>query len=225
MEMPAVPTYVAGSKALLWPQPLVSGMLLSSDAARSPGVAAMPRYIAPLATTPPAAQSGPYQPGEVLLRSAALLGQTSPVPRLAEGAVPPVKDTADEVHSNCSTTDTEEAWRGRPRRAPSPVDPAAAEDTHSLITGSSASGTPATTCSVELFHRESLAEDAALGSPELPTVGSSSHWSGRCKPCAFVFKDGCTSGTECRFCHLCGAGEKKRRKKVSKVLRKAVKQA
>merc|ERR1712087_895144 len=40
-----------------------------------------------------------------------------------------------------------------------------------------------------------------------------------CKPCAFVFKDGCESGANCTFCHLCAPGEKKRRKKEKRNVR------
>lgn len=52
-----------------------------------------------------------------------------------------------------------------------------------------------------------------LGSPELPTVGSASHRSGNCKPCAFAHTKGCGNGADCQFCHLCEPGEKKRRQK------------
>jgi len=52
-----------------------------------------------------------------------------------------------------------------------------------------------------------------LGSPAMPTIGSAGHGSGTCKPCAFVFSKGCDNGTECQFCHLCDAGEKRRRQK------------
>jgi len=55
-------------------------------------------------------------------------------------------------------------------------------------------------------------ETAELGSPACPTLGSRSHTLNLCKPCAFVLK-GCQSGADCRFCHLCEVGEKKRRKK------------
>jgi len=44
------------------------------------------------------------------------------------------------------------------------------------------------------------------------SVGSLGHELGRCKPCAFIFKEGCLSGIECKFCHRCEPGEKKRRK-------------
>eukprot|EP00930_Biecheleria_cincta_P067816 TRINITY_DN5471_c0_g1_i1.p1 TRINITY_DN5471_c0_g1~~TRINITY_DN5471_c0_g1_i1.p1 ORF type:complete len:463 (-),score=69.00 TRINITY_DN5471_c0_g1_i1:165-1553(-) len=52
-----------------------------------------------------------------------------------------------------------------------------------------------------------------IGSPERPSVGSVRHRRGKCKPCAFFRKEGCGSGVACAFCHLCDAGEKKRRKK------------
>lgn len=51
---------------------------------------------------------------------------------------------------------------------------------------------------------------------KVPTKGSAKHHLGSCKPCAFVYKSGCTSGYDCEFCHLCDPGEKKRRKKERK---------
>lgn len=57
-----------------------------------------------------------------------------------------------------------------------------------------------------------------LGSEELPSVGSLGHHIRRCKPCAFMTRQGCTSGEQCKFCHLCGAGEKKRRRKEKRAL-------
>lgn len=47
----------------------------------------------------------------------------------------------------------------------------------------------------------------------LPSIGSRGHHLLQCKPCAFVGKKGCTSGADCKFCHLCEPGEKKRRRK------------
>jgi len=52
-----------------------------------------------------------------------------------------------------------------------------------------------------------------LGSAGMPTKGSAGHWSGSCKPCAFFHTKGCGNGVDCQFCHLCPAGEKKRRQK------------
>lgn len=56
--------------------------------------------------------------------------------------------------------------------------------------------------------------DTPVGTPELPTVGSFGHHLGTCKPCAFLFTKGCSSGVTCSFCHLCPPGEKKRRQKI-----------
>jgi len=60
-------------------------------------------------------------------------------------------------------------------------------------------------------------KEPELGSPDLPTVGSAGHRVGRCKPCAFVWKEGgCSNGTDCPFCHLCGPSERRNRKKERK---------
>lgn len=61
----------------------------------------------------------------------------------------------------------------------------------------------------------------APGSSELPSVGSAEHAEGTCKPCAFVHKKGCENGLSCKFCHLCGPDEIKRRRKERLELRKA----
>lgn len=55
---------------------------------------------------------------------------------------------------------------------------------------------------------------------ELPSVGSAGHSSGECKPCAFFHTKGCGGGKQCPFCHLCEAGEKKRRQKAKKATRR-----
>ncbi|CAK0862186.1 unnamed protein product [Prorocentrum cordatum] len=47
----------------------------------------------------------------------------------------------------------------------------------------------------------------------LPSRGSAGHSTGFCKPCAFYATKGCGNGAQCKFCHLCDAGEKKRRRK------------
>jgi hypothetical protein len=56
-------------------------------------------------------------------------------------------------------------------------------------------------------------EKGQQGVQELLSRGSALHRWGACKPCAFVFKEGCNDGLDCRFCHLCEPGERKRRKK------------
>jgi len=71
----------------------------------------------------------------------------------------------------------------------------------------------------QLRISEALPE-SFLGSAEMPTVGSSGHHLGTCKPCAFAFTKGCGSGVSCQFCHLCAPGEKKRRQKLKHAVAK-----
>lgn len=54
------------------------------------------------------------------------------------------------------------------------------------------------------------------------SAGSAQHFTGNCKPCAFLWKDenGCQNGAECVFCHMCPPGEKKKRKKEKLQMRK-----
>jgi len=54
-----------------------------------------------------------------------------------------------------------------------------------------------------------------------PNIGSVRHHLRQCKPCAFANLKGCKDGAECRFCHLCESGEKKRRKKERSAVRRA----
>jgi len=62
-------------------------------------------------------------------------------------------------------------------------------------------------------------------SPDVPNVGSVGHEIGMCKPCAFVTTKGCDNGAECKFCHLCDPGEKKRRRKEKLQDRRSMRQA
>jgi len=58
----------------------------------------------------------------------------------------------------------------------------------------------------------------AVGSSELPTVGSQAHRWGTCSPCAYAHSSrGCKNGVECPFCHLCDPGELKRRQKMKRM--------
>jgi hypothetical protein len=53
-----------------------------------------------------------------------------------------------------------------------------------------------------------------------PSAGSTGHRVGRCKPCAFLYKEGCLSGADCQYCHLCPPGEKHRRKRVMRAMQR-----
>lgn len=47
----------------------------------------------------------------------------------------------------------------------------------------------------------------------LPSIGSAMHGSGKCKPCAWFWKQrGCLNGQECGHCHICPDGEIKSRR-------------
>ena len=53
------------------------------------------------------------------------------------------------------------------------------------------------------------------GTAQLPSIGSSGHYTGDCKPCSFLYAaQGCRNGAACIFCHLCDKSEKKRRQKL-----------
>jgi len=71
-----------------------------------------------------------------------------------------------------------------------------------------------------------LAGVVHAGTPGLPSVGSACHHLGLCKPCDFLHRssDGCTAGAACKFCHLCGPDENKRRKALKKNAIRAVRQ-
>lgn len=48
----------------------------------------------------------------------------------------------------------------------------------------------------------------------LPSKGSAQHGTGKCRPCAWFFKEqGCSNDFECGYCHVCPEGELKARKK------------
>lgn len=55
-----------------------------------------------------------------------------------------------------------------------------------------------------------------LGGADLPSIGSLLHHKGECKPCTFFHTRGCENKENCKFCHLCGPGEKKKRLKQLK---------
>jgi len=56
--------------------------------------------------------------------------------------------------------------------------------------------------------------------PTKQSAGSALHRQGRCKPCAFMYKDGCRNGADCPYCHRCPPGEKQRRKRVMRSMQR-----
>eukprot|EP00930_Biecheleria_cincta_P083843 TRINITY_DN73353_c0_g1_i1.p1 TRINITY_DN73353_c0_g1~~TRINITY_DN73353_c0_g1_i1.p1 ORF type:complete len:299 (+),score=74.59 TRINITY_DN73353_c0_g1_i1:89-985(+) len=76
---------------------------------------------------------------------------------------------------------------------------------------------------VQVLRLEAVLDPPTAGSApaaasvfSLPSLGSALHSLGQCRPCAFVATKGCSSGMDCQFCHLCDAGEKKRRQKAKR---------
>lgn len=56
-------------------------------------------------------------------------------------------------------------------------------------------------------------------------ISSQEHDEGSCKPCAWLWKNGCLRGSSCGYCHLCGIGElKARRKQKTRLLKDREKQ-
>jgi len=76
---------------------------------------------------------------------------------------------------------------------------------------------------VVLQLAQELVLEQRLDSGEYPSVGSKGHHQRICKPCAFNWSDkGCQNGLVCTFCHICGPGERRRRKKEKRHVRNAM---
>lgn len=74
-------------------------------------------------------------------------------------------------------------------------------------------------------HGELPSSGLVMGRPGEPSLGASEHGSGTCKPCAwFHHVEGCRHMEQCEFCHMCPAGEIKKRKKDKQRLIKTSKQ-
>jgi len=59
-----------------------------------------------------------------------------------------------------------------------------------------------------------------LGGPLAPSIGSLLHHKGECKPCTFFHTRGCQNKEACEFCHLCCPGEKKKRLRAEKSIKR-----
>jgi hypothetical protein len=84
-------------------------------------------------------------------------------------------------------------------------------------------------CQFPMDHQENLQERTVVVELEQVlgnwSLGSSEHHFGRCKPCAFFWKDGCKDGQACQFCHSCPSDEKKKRTKEKLAWRRTAKAA
>merc|ERR1712107_444673 len=56
----------------------------------------------------------------------------------------------------------------------------------------------------------------------MPLVGSAGHYLGQCTPCDFVHGGSCRTGIACKYCHLFGPEENKRRKKEKRKFARAM---
>eukprot|EP00929_Paragymnodinium_shiwhaense_P112264 TRINITY_DN80524_c0_g1_i1.p1 TRINITY_DN80524_c0_g1~~TRINITY_DN80524_c0_g1_i1.p1 ORF type:complete len:226 (+),score=12.61 TRINITY_DN80524_c0_g1_i1:183-860(+) len=65
---------------------------------------------------------------------------------------------------------------------------------------------------------EPLPAEVPQGELPLPSIGSVLHMRGGCVPCGYFWTPrSCRSGANCLFCHLCDAGEKRRRRVQKKI--------
>jgi len=141
---------------------------------------------------------GSYKPGEMLLKSALLAG--------------PQQWHRGPAHGETRPVSALQVLLGRTRQSPQ-LYQSLAEDTPTKAGSEESSKLRQASWTVQL-------PSVASGLPGFPSAGSRGHHLGQCKPCAFVFKGGCSNGADCRFCHLCLPGEKKRRKKERKSIRR-----
>lgn len=192
----------------------------------------------PLAQTSQSSKSGtfqPYCPGEMLAHSAAepssFEQQFGNAP-LGTGTVCAKVQANDHrcssgSESDCSTTDTTDD-------AMSPMRMAAADASawmpNMAMLGEGnwpAYSPPGYWMQQMQYPDASLQVEQAWSQTWLPpaptkhNAGSSLHLQGKCKPCAFMYKDGCRSGADCPYCHLCPPGEKQRRKRVMRSMQRS----
>lgn len=129
------------------------------------------------------------------------------------GATSTEVDTSDaEISSSCSTTDT--------------VPQDGQVSTSILTEPCKGHDGEATDCNPGcVLNLDSAVPDLApLGSKERPSIGSTCHHLGICRPCAHAFgRAGCNNGPLCNFCHLCGPDDIKRRKKEKQAFQRAMK--
>jgi len=119
----------------------------------------------------------------------------------------PSRPCSQSVHSSRPASTTVAAEPSEPRR------PKQRSNTRGCVWESSTVVAPVH------FFDAAFEEQTHLG--QAPTLGSRGHLLGNCKPCAFYHTKGCRQGQQCEFCHLCDAGEKKRRRREKVALLRA----
>jgi len=77
---------------------------------------------------------------------------------------------------------------------------------------------------ISIENTLNAASPRTIQKQKLVSIGSVGHGVD-CKPCVFLHTRGCKSGADCTFCHLCEAGEKKRRQKEKRSFFAAVRQS
>lgn len=152
-----------------------------------------------------------YRPGETLARSALFC-------RGADGELKPLVGQLGSPVGSRSPAGTSQADTEPPEGSPGSLSDGDPESSSSSPVASRRTSTsPVASPVLSLTPKNPsvvIQLDDLVGPPAaLPTVGSAAHFVGVCKPCAFVFKDGCASGADCKFCHLCQPGEKQRRQR------------
>jgi hypothetical protein len=157
----------------------------------------------------------PYLPGQMLSESAnnvfggTHMGFSNEV-ACVELATPDMRDQDGE--SDCSTTDTANDTMPTRSIQTALLEGPTLSDSSTLTIphAGMVSDTPWPDYSVS-YWMPPTGMPAQTG---WPSMGSSGHQLGRCKPCAFLYKEGCMGGASCQYCHLCPPGEKQRRKRV-----------
>jgi len=173
-------------------------------------------------------QAKPYRPGAMLSESACVaptFGQqfgNAPFGDMMCATVTGTSSEANdpEAESDCSTTDTTH------------------EALSALVAGDGSSfGSPLGSPNPYMMPHMGMVADTPWSGypdpsywtayqpeqttwPQMLSTGSEQHRLGRCKPCAFMYKDGCRSGPQCPYCHLCPPGEKQRRKRVLRAMQR-----
>lgn len=185
--------------------------------ARKPQYVAEPAFVqnspsevqSPLVSASVGGKFKPYCPGEMLAESAFItsgFGVSAQIP-------------AEEAVSDCSTTDTmNEAMSMQMTASDGSMNASAAAFMMPDMAMQSP-WPPYAAAAPEYWMPYPPVAPQSTWSP-MQNAGSTGHRLGKCKPCAFMYKDGCLSGSACPYCHLCPPGEKQRRKRVMRAMQR-----